>query len=177
MFAQYAGTILLGYAALACWSWASGFVLGSLSRRTVRLNAILFCLVLFLFGPYSSAPPPGSVNAPVFSLAFYRVVYPLLVQVVMVFLPLLWGIRQGLRPATIRLPQTIAWAVAISAVTIAASVRIDMWTLPAFRPLIPMPLRWSPVRWVPPAVLLWPVGYMLAIATRARRRANGSATA
>ena len=46
--AHYAATITLQYLALACWSWTSGFALGVLSRRAIRVNGVLFCLVLLL---------------------------------------------------------------------------------------------------------------------------------
>src|SRR5438067_11520663 len=32
------------YLILFCWSWASGFALGSLSRRTIPINGTLFCV-------------------------------------------------------------------------------------------------------------------------------------
>src|SRR5262249_23944492 len=43
--AHYSAVTFMGSLTLACWSWTSGFVLGSLTRRTVRVNGALFCLV------------------------------------------------------------------------------------------------------------------------------------
>jgi hypothetical protein len=34
------------YVALMCWAWTCGFAIASLSRRTARLNLLVFCLVL-----------------------------------------------------------------------------------------------------------------------------------
>ena len=45
-FAHCVALILLSYLTLVCWSWTSGFVLGSVSRGTVRVNGVLFCLML-----------------------------------------------------------------------------------------------------------------------------------
>jgi hypothetical protein len=38
--------VFMEYGTLICWSWTGGFVLGSLSRRTIWVNRALFCLAL-----------------------------------------------------------------------------------------------------------------------------------
>ena len=45
-FAHDLAGVVMEYVTLLCWSWTSGFVLGSLSRRAIRVNGVLFCLVL-----------------------------------------------------------------------------------------------------------------------------------
>jgi hypothetical protein len=67
--------------ALIGWSWTTGFALGSLSRRTLWTTATLFCLVVFVvFGLFpGTAARANPFNAAVFSLPFYRIVYPWLV--------------------------------------------------------------------------------------------------
>jgi hypothetical protein len=66
-------------------------------------------------------PAQPDYNAAVFELAFYRVVFPLLVQVGLVALPALSGLRQGSEASESRLPWRIAPGIA-AAVTVAAMV-------------------------------------------------------
>src|SRR5262249_53571671 len=118
------------YLILICWSWASGFMLGSLSRRTIPVNGALFCLVV-LFAELLEAPPyllPGrnhfgnsGANAVVFSLTFYGLMFPLILQGVLVLLPSVWGMHQGglaKRPPLLR---TILWASAVVTITVLAT--------------------------------------------------------
>src|SRR5712692_2650362 len=75
--ARHGAELLLAFVTLACWSWTSGFVLGSLSRRAIWVSGSLFSLVLF--GEFFIAAPQRSdQHTAVFSLTFYRVVFPLL---------------------------------------------------------------------------------------------------
>jgi hypothetical protein len=96
--AHFSAVVLVSYLTLICWSWTSGFLLGFLSRRAIQVNGTLFCLVLLL-ADFLGAPPIRYFdnNAAVFALTFYRVMFPLIVQAVLVLLPSLWGMRQGLR--------------------------------------------------------------------------------
>jgi hypothetical protein len=104
--------VLKMYLTLACWSWVAGFAVGSASRRSVRANGILFCFML-LVGEAVGAPlylayffraihlsPPADSNGPVFAVTFYRVMFPLIVQVTLVVVPCLLGMRQGARAET-----------------------------------------------------------------------------
>ena len=45
--ARYSTGFFVDYFTLCCWSWTSGFVLGSLSRRNTWVNGSVLCLVLF----------------------------------------------------------------------------------------------------------------------------------
>lgn len=120
-FPRFGAGIFMSYLTLSCWSWTSGFVLGSLSRRAIQVNGALFCLML-VFAELSGAPRyrgnslflhrarDFDNNAAVFTLTFYRVLFPLIVQAVLVVLPSLCGMRQGLRPAKLPpLLHTIVW--------------------------------------------------------------------
>jgi hypothetical protein len=95
-FLQYIFGTLLGFGLLAASAWSSGFALGFASHRSLPVNRILFSLLLFL-GGLSFSAPRHSVNSVVYEHAFYRVLYPILVQTFLVFAPSLWGMRQGLR--------------------------------------------------------------------------------
>ncbi len=101
-----AGLFLGAYLMLACWSWTVGFALGLFSRRATLLNGVLFVLVAacmelswapqyFSFLPSMSRGRDFGSNAAVFAEGFYRVFFPLIVQVVLVVLPAIWGMRRG----------------------------------------------------------------------------------
>jgi hypothetical protein len=118
------------YLMLVCWSWASGFMLAPLSRRTIRVNGTLFCLIV-LFAELLKDPTyllPGrnhDGSSAVFSLMFYRVMFPLILQAVLVLLPAVWGMHQGLRLATFPLLlRAILWASAVATV---AALAIQNW--------------------------------------------------
>ena len=111
------------YVTVICWSWASGFALGSLSRRAIPISGALFCLVVLLAEtvqePARLYNEHGDPNSAVFSLTFYRLIFPLILLAFLVLLPAVWGMRQGLQltpfPLLLR---AILWTFAI--VTIAA---------------------------------------------------------
>ena len=72
-------------------------MLGSVSRATLHINATVFA-VLLLVAPISGSVQRGGItgaNDAVFALAFYRVVYPLIVKTLVVLLPLWWGMRRA----------------------------------------------------------------------------------
>src|SRR5260221_1750096 len=93
---HYSAVIFAAYMTLFFWSWPSGFMLASLSRRTIQVNGALFCLVVLL-AKLLEAPPPGrndgnvDSNDPVLSLTFYSVMFPLILQAVLILLPAIWG--------------------------------------------------------------------------------------
>ncbi len=85
---------------LAAWSWTGGFVVGSVSRRTVWVSAAL-----------SFAPC-------VFCLERFRV-ESLSRLCLLLFLPVaLWGARRGLQVARIKRNSAIALAIVVTALTI-----------------------------------------------------------
>jgi hypothetical protein len=111
-----ASAVFTDYLTLVCWSWTSGFLLGSLARRTIPVHGALFCLAVLFAGvwgvPRNSGD--GGSNAVVFSLAFYRVVFPVLLQIALVLIPSVWGMRQGLGMATFPRPlRAMLWAGAV----------------------------------------------------------------
>ncbi|MFL6302936.1 MAG: hypothetical protein ACJ72H_05280 [Candidatus Sulfotelmatobacter sp.] len=101
-----------GFALLLChiflliaWSWTSGFTLGSLSPKTLWLNAGLFALLAFHNGHHFFI---GSV--PRFAPFLF-------------LLPAIWGIRQGMR--TVRLRRTTAFLLAATITVLASSAWIN----------------------------------------------------
>jgi hypothetical protein len=182
-FAQSFETIFLVYLTLVCWSWTSGFLLGCASRGIIRLNSVLFCLMM-LFGGLLGAPLyfafldqylhrtlglpslPDS-NAPVFELTFYRVIFPLIVQAIMVMLPALWGLRQGAGVVRGRpLFRALLCAVAVAAL---AAMLIQFpelgFVLKMYRR--PWILQWEARLQF---VVFWPVVYLVATSIGRRLR-------
>ncbi len=162
------GNVCLGYLTLIVWSWTTGFALGSLSRRAIWINGPLFCLVLFggtLGSTTAGLHNPG--NAAVFSLTFYRVALPLIVRTVLIVLPALWGMRNGFRLTTLRVPQAIVCAVLVATLTAltAGSLQVSMifgWVFPPVGPVIK---RGSWPLHLFPLLMVWPAAYILASAS------------
>ena len=143
-------TLRHGIVRLACyssllvsWSWTAGFVLGSLSRRTIWVNGVLFCLVWLLFpSARSSVSLPSAMSTVVFVL------------------PLIWGVHQGLRRSAPELGQAIFLAIAIASLS-ALQIRTEGWALAGVWRTMPYSL--------PRVLVSWPAAYMLATATWRRR--------
>ncbi len=122
--------MLVGWLTLVCCSWTAGFVLGHFSRGIVRINGVLFLLML-AFGEIEGAPRylayywqylhrafhlPSlpDPNAPVVALTFYRVIFPLIVQAVLVAAPAMSGMRHGIQTTGLRRPyRTILLTAAV----------------------------------------------------------------
>jgi hypothetical protein len=82
------------------WSWAGGFVMGSVSRRTVRVSAVLSFLPC------------------VFCLARFRVESLSRLCLLLFLLPAIWGVRHGLQIAQIKLRSALILAGAVTVLTI-----------------------------------------------------------
>jgi hypothetical protein len=106
----WSGTI--SAAALAGWSWACGYVLASLSRRTVWTAIALLVLILFL-GTLGTATI-ARANAGAFTGHFFGVVFPRLIRFFLVMLPALWGTHCYQRASVSR------WMLATGAVALIA---------------------------------------------------------
>jgi hypothetical protein len=108
----------LSAAALAGWSWTAGYVLASLSRRTVWTAVALFALILFL-GTLGTATI-ARANASAFAGHFFGVVFPRLVRFLLVMLPALWGVH-CFRRASMSRVMLATTAVALIALTLLAA--------------------------------------------------------
>jgi hypothetical protein len=104
-FALFLCNVLL----LAAWSWTGGFVVGSVSRRTVWVSAALsfvpclFCLERFRIECLSRL-------------------------CLLLFLPVaLWGARKGLQMARIKRSSAVALAIAVTALTIPTWTSSGAW--------------------------------------------------
>jgi len=94
---------------LICWSWTGGFVMGSLSRRTVRVSAALSFLPCM------------------FCLARFRVESLSRFCLLLFLIPAVWGVHRGLQIAQIKLRSALILAVAITVLTIPAWSRRGSW--------------------------------------------------
>ena len=167
-FATSLGSLFAEYLTLFCWSWNCGFVLGSVSRGALPAHGVLFALMLLL-GELFGTPPrhfgyalfyrardfPN--NAAVFELTFYRVMFPLIVQLVLVLVPSVWGMCQALSAASLRpLVRTVIWTVAIAALAVIAirsGLLPDSYSHPGNSNSSHAPLL--------QLVVYWPAGYLV----------------
>jgi hypothetical protein len=137
--ARIAAEVLLGYLMLACWSWTGGLALGFLSRGATPVNGVLFFLTLTLTEMLGSPPIQRGrdfgANTAVFTVTFYRVIFPLVVQLILILLPALWGMRQGLRlPAYSAVRRAVLRVATIATVT-AIGLQGWVWRGYAFLPI------------------------------------------
>jgi hypothetical protein len=170
---QTIGLILPEAVALICLAWTIGFALGALSRHAIPITGILFCLAL-LFGEYlavpwytqlqlnvAGVPPPRDLgSADPAALTFYRVLSPLLVQIVLVLVPSVWGMYKGYAVATLPLRlRTILCAPAVATIIVLVSWQAIFWTAIATHnlnllqrgwhlPLLPFAVAGPIVYWV-----------------------------
>lgn len=139
---------VLLFLALVSWSWAGGFLLGSLSGRSTLITGALFCLVIT-----------------------WPVVVHLALSMSLLLLPFLlaaiWGMKRGCRMRALQFRQALLLAAVVVILTALLTwtsgwyetVR-QVWSEGAWQP-IPWPRRLLPV-----ATVSWPVAYMLTTASR-----------
>ena len=177
-FAHSIPIVLLSYLMLACGSWTCGFVIGSVSRRIGRLNSVLLCLILLfgvLFGApryfeyywqylHRAFPLPGlpEQNDPVFALAFYRGMLPLIVQAFLVVIPSVSGMRHGVKAATLRRSLRVAlWTVAFAAIA-SMVIQDRFWLFPSQH--LQVAIQRASQTYLLQFVAYWPVGYLFTSA-------------
>ena len=105
-----------GFALLLChiflliaWSWTSGFTLGSLSPRTLWLNAALCSFVALYFADHFR----------LYSISNFSPFQFLL--------PAIWGIRQGVRTVRLRLAPAFLLAATVTTLMISAWNSSALW--------------------------------------------------
>ena len=174
VFGETVLSVFLGQLTLICWAWTVGFVVGAVSRSMMQMNRLLLSFTLLFAGSagiplylhfYSQylersfgAPSLPDPNAPVFALAFYREMFPFIIQALFVVLPALWGMRvgghaAGLRPAL----QTFVWIAVITALGSMVIQTPDLWIFLGVPPRAWMVPSWK-MQFLRLAVL-WPVVY------------------
>lgn len=103
--------LLCGGLLLAGCSWACGFVIGSLARRTLWVSIALSCVAC--------------------SDCFVRFREPSLSRfcLFLFLLPAIFGIRRALQPIPVKMAFAIALATTITAMLICLSISKQLWTL------------------------------------------------
>jgi hypothetical protein len=89
---RYCAAFLWLDATIACASWSAGFLAGALSRGAFALNGVFFCCVCI-----AEACRRTANDGPIFSLALYSIIFPVLMEMLLVVVPSLWGMHRGLR--------------------------------------------------------------------------------
>jgi outer membrane protein assembly factor BamB len=160
---------LCGALALIVWSWTSGFVLGSLSRRAIWVTGTLYFLVWLYPLPlalYFFTRAAGNYRSDL-PLLFLTLILHMILRTILFLLPSLSGVRYGLRKITLTLPQASALAAVVVILT-ALTTWTGVWEYAALS-------RWSGGIWNPRvgwqgrlfsfAIVSWPAGYLIAIAS------------
>jgi hypothetical protein len=187
LFAETMASVSLAYLTLACWSLTGGFVLGSVSRAMGAVNSLLLCLILF-FGEVTGAPRYFAFfytkvfgdlhlpepNAAVFEVAFYRVVLPVIVQIGLVAIPALWGLRLAMDSGKLGgFLNTALWTAALATLGLLLIHEMGFWLFLAARSLHASPQSriWTAIIGAPKYLQLvefWPVAFLIAHAIKHR---------
>ena len=145
----------------AGWSWSAGFVLGMLSRRTSWLTGSLFCLSVL--GSNLGTETTASMNpnaAAVFSLTFYGVAWPVILQTLLIVAPALAGLRKSRHAVALPLGYAMTCAVVVTLLTARAALSLEGSVL--FEGGLLLPVRRD--LGLVPLAILWPACYIVATA-------------
>ncbi len=151
---------------LVGWSYAAGWTLGSLSRRTIWTTGLLFYLVL-VSGTVGWASVGSPVNIEISSLGYG---VPAIHRAVFVVAPALWGMYQGAQSVALSRHRAILAAVAVAFLTHRAAVDLQVSLISwSSRP----PTRQDWLRLLMVLAVSWPVGYIVANVWSRRSLAGG----
>ena len=169
--AEIASSILLSYLALACWAWTAGFLMRFSSRRPIWLIGGVFFAVFICVGFWGVPHSLGHIvvvqrgrdfhnNAIVFANTFYRQVFPLAVEFILVALPAWWGMCQSFPMGEFPRVRKVVLLICISA-TIASLLTqsLEWWQ---FRIWAMYPLRLPRLPSLLPLALVGPISYLLS---------------
>jgi hypothetical protein len=156
--------------ALLAGSWASGFVLGSLSGRAIWFTGALFCLVVVDWQWAEFVLSGNLIYRDMSLMILMRVVnklHPSSISSLLIFLPAALGVRRGLRGRTLGFRRALILAAAFATLT-ALVLWTGGWYESAHEVLSVGVWRGNPwhLRLLPLALLSWPVGYIFATACR-----------
>lgn len=166
---------------LACWSWIAGMLIGFASKRVIKSSYLALLVVLLLAfavgAPFyiaycdriffAGAPILPNQNDPISQVPFYRSLYPWLVQLVVVAVPAVYGIRHSSRAAKLR--AFVKAAIVILIVLACAEILVEstrLWFIwiphTIVRNIFPYLAALAPLHWI----VYWPVAYVLALKLR-----------
>jgi pimeloyl-ACP methyl ester carboxylesterase len=175
---EFVARLFLDNVALIAWSWGLGFVIGTVSSRTRWVTAGLFSLILFMAA--AGTTTTGQAFRPgggILGTLLIGTVYPLLLRVIVVLLPLEWGMQASRRRAPLPRLLIVVAAIAIVALTafearaVEGALTFGAGVLPAAGPdrVIGSLDDGRPWWWVP-IVMTMPAMYMAATVLRPRHR-------
>jgi hypothetical protein len=180
-----AARMAAAWLALIGWSWTSGFALARLSRPTAWLTVTMLCLVVVTatWGT-STIAHLHRQHGPSLQHHLTFTVFPRLLRVFFVMVPLVWGATLGMRRRPLRLMPTVLGVLLLASVSIAASKGLE-GSLSFGRGMIPAdkgpdgfvvsaddprPL------WFLSLVMMWPAAYVLTAARPQSQSASGGAS-
>jgi hypothetical protein len=175
-FPRFLLGILNSYLALICWSWVTGLLIGRASQRAMASMGALFCAataVVQLLGPqfiFRVRASDYRPNGPVFALPFYSVTLPLIVCAMLVLLPAIAGMRQGVRLRQFAAfhRRTLGTLAFVSCVLLAVQLLfVYRAILRLLLPGLSVPIFSWPFQLH--FLIYWPVLYWLAVAAQRRR--------
>lgn len=171
------------YLKLTCWAWAAGFVIGSATRKVWRSGYSSFVITLFggmvcasmylpqylewvLRGRFQQNLPPH--EDPVSQLLFYRALLPVIVQVLIVAVPAISGMRHGQErlSSVARQGMMVLSLVVVGDMLLQNSILwIKLCGLYSMKVAmtIPHPGAWN-------LIAYWPVAYLLVGSLKPRQR-------
>lgn len=162
------GMVLIQYLTLACWAYTTGYVLRLMGRRANQMHAFFFC-VLLLLEKFARLPaliglklyPAVSfrATAAVFAVPFYRVMLPVIIQMVMVAAPAIWGMHHATRVSTLGPRLRMLLRLAAGATVCVMGLQICWWVA-VFPPMAAAEYPW-PFQ-ILRLVVYWPILYWIA---------------
>ena len=160
---------------LACWSWTAGLAIAFVSKRVIKSSYLALLVVLLLAfavgAPFYLAQFPTQIlpnqHGPISQVPFYRSLYPWLVQLVVVAVPAVYGIRQSSRAAKLRglLKAAVVILIVLASTEIfVESTRLWFIWIPhtIARNIFPYLAALASLHWI----VYWPVAYVLALTLR-----------
>jgi len=152
-------------AVIIIWSWVSGFALSALSGRTAWLMGPLLYLTVINFARIASASVrlhgKGAPPVPIFLLD--RLEPFTIVQTLLFFVPVMIGMRSGLRRKFL----TVRWTLAISALTFCFTIVLigmSAWSYRIDTVHGTIGVYDAPALNLSTILVSWPLLYMFAVA-------------
>jgi len=149
--------------AFCMWSWIAGFVLGSLSGRTVWLTGpLLYFAVNNSYLLIVTSIRWGSPHVPPLPQFILDLFFPRVAETFLVFLlPALWGMVKGYRRPVFEFRWALMMALATTFLTLLVTWMSATYEVSNGAWRTPLPSSIWQV-----AMLLWPIPYILATAGR-----------
>jgi hypothetical protein len=163
--------IAAAWLALIGWSWTSGFALARLSRPTVWLTVTMLCVVVVTAtSGTNTIAHLHRHHEPSLQHHITFTVFPRLLRIFLVVLPVVWGAWRGARCRALRVVPTVIGVLLLSSVAVVASRGLESsmsfgrGVLPADKGPDGFVVSADDPRplWFLSLVMMWPAAYILA---------------